>query len=75
MIDISGYEGNGSLLINWNSNGEVYLGILENATNPLITAAVGNQLERDEYLLLDEDGVHFEDGTLPHFLTHTFKQA
>nr|XP_022918112.1 uncharacterized protein LOC111427283 [Onthophagus taurus] len=59
----------GPVFIDGNLNGEVYLDMLENTINPLITEALENQLDREENALLDENELHFQqDGAPPHYV-------
>lgn len=59
----------GPLFIQGNLNGAVYLDMLENAINPLITEAVENQRDADGNLQLDEEQLYFQqDGAPPHYV-------
>lgn len=59
----------GPLFINGNLNGEMYLNMLENTINPLITEAIENQLDRDGNNFLDENELYFQqDGAPPHYV-------
>lgn len=58
----------GSLFINENLNGQLYLDMLKNATTHLNTEALENQLGSDANFVFDETGVHFQHETTPHYV-------
>src|SRR6202042_2167310 len=59
----------GPLFINGNLNGGIYLDMLENTINPLITETIENQIEDDGNPILDEAEIYFQqDGAPPHYV-------
>lgn len=59
---------NTTLFTNKNLIGEMYLEMMENANNPIMTDTDECQLERDGNSLYVEVGVHFQqDRSPPHY--------
>lgn len=58
----------GPLFIQENLTGELYLNLLEEVIDPLITASLENQLDAGGNRILQEDLIHFQqDGAPPHY--------
>lgn len=58
----------GPIFMEENLTGELYLDLLENVINPLITESLENQIDQDGNLLLDEENLFFQqDGAPPHY--------
>lgn len=59
----------GPVFIAENLNGNIYLNMLENTIEPLITEALENQLDEEGNLLLAEEDLRFQqDGAPPHYV-------
>lgn len=65
---ILGDEIIGPIFIEENLTGHLYLELLENVINPLITQSLENQTNEDGNVMLEEDNLHFQqDGAPPHY--------
>lgn len=68
---ILGNEIIGPIFIEDNLTGQLYLNLLENVIDPLITQSLESQVDEEDNPLLDEQNLHFQqDGAPPHYALH-----
>lgn len=68
---ILGNEIIGPIFIEENLTGQLYLNLLENVIDPLITQSLESQVDEEDNPLLDEQNLHFQlDGAPPHYALH-----